>query len=151
MLLNSCQVEIDFPGRETGLNSAMIVGQWKCEHAKIEQFDNLDGISIITFNSNGGFEIEYTLWAYLIANSPTPGSCAKFSCSGEWIIDKEKDKVFTTATVPEKFHYCRDYNAHYIGERDYHFSHNGENIVFNNIEKPDPITLVIDGNTYIKQ
>lgn len=145
MLLNSCQIDIDFPGGGTGLNSSSIIGQWKCGNAKIEGFDSLDGESFIYYNNGGDFKIEYRLSQYGILNTHPNADWDRvlMTCSGEWIFDAQNGKVFTTATFPESFRYGNG--------RTYHLSHGGENIVFRNIEKPDPITLVIDGYTYTKQ
>ena len=138
LLFQSC--ELDFGNEETSIVN--FIGTWQCENASFECFDNLGGLCTVTFGEGGSFSItkEFSDYWTLGVGDQHPYVAA----SGEWILESETGKIFTTAKVPEKFYHGQIVHTVTL-------SHAGENIVFNQYQKKDPLTLIIDGNTFTKQ
>ena len=139
LLFQSC--ELDFGNEEA--SKVNFIGTWQCENASFECFDNLGGLCTVTFGEEGAFSItkEFSdYWRY----QESYGGHPSVTASGEWILESETGKIFTTAKVPEKFYHGQIVHTVTL-------SHAGENIVFNQYQKKDPLTLIIDGNTFTKQ
>lgn len=144
----SCEFPFD---EEDKYKVSDLVGTWYCENAVFEGFDNIAGACTISFADDSkvkSFSIKKEFEGYYRTYIDNYSSNSYCECSGEWLLDQDGGMIYTTSKYPSSFSYFK------VGEAIYHtysLSHGGENIVFSHYERTNPLTLVIDGNTFTKQ
>lgn len=138
----SCEFPFD---EEDKYKVSDLVGTWKCENATFEVFDNIGGPCTITFNTSRDVNT-FSITKYFEGYEGFGYNLASCESSGEWLLDQDSGMIYTTAKCPDYF----DYWPGYVYKQKT-LSHGGENIVFSHYERTNPLTLVIDGNTFTKQ